>query len=128
MMVDIAKGPEGDQNFKAPLIVARKSRDGACILRERHSETLKRAAPPDQLQLVQCEEREAVIEAPSFEVEKATDHRCDANKKFERSVVWKDPSLITGWKPVANFDEVNAIKPRWKTARLQRKRKQTKRD
>ena len=128
MMVDKTKESKWDPAYEGPFTAVRKNRGGACILRDRLGETLKRAAPPDQLKMVKREQDEAVAQVPSFEIEKAANHRYDASKKLEHFVVWKNPSLIPGWEPVANFDDVNVTKQCWKTARSQIKRKQKKRD
>ena len=123
MMIDKTQESKWDPKYEGPFVVVRKNRGGAYVLKDRLRETLKRTVPVDQLKLISRHEDDAVIQVPSFEVKKVTNHRYNAKKKLEYYVEWKDPKLIPGWEPVENFDDVNIIKQYWKQVRPQRKRK-----
>ena len=97
MMLDKAKEFKWDPTRGGPFIVVRKNRGRACILRDGLGETLKRAAPPDQLKLARREHGEAVLQRPSFEIKKVADHRYGASKNLSASSFGRiQPSSVDG--------------------------------
>lgn len=117
MMVDKTRASKWDPICEGTFTVPRKNRGGAYMLRGKGGEVLKRSAPGDQLKMVKRSGDAAVIEAPSFKIKEITSHRHDDEKKLECYVAWKDASLLPGWEPVANFDDIDVIRQCWKKIR-----------
>ncbi len=60
---------------------------------------------------------ESVVEDPTYEFKKITDHRQDRNAKLSYFVVWKNTDIEPSWESVENFYDVNVIKKYWKSVR-----------
>lgn len=104
-------------------MLVRKNLGGAYLLRDNLGEILQRAAPADQLKLVQREGDNAAFEAASYLIRDIYKHRTAKDGKYEYFVNWKDPGIEPGWEPVEHFDDIDVIPKYWKMVRPTRSTK-----
>ena len=113
MLIDPLRKDKFEPKYIGPYTVARRSRNGAYVLKDATGDLLDRHVPPDQLKLISRTLRTKTKEKPVYEVESIMDHRGDPGR-YEYYVKWKNyDEHQNTWEPASNFLDDACVRRYW---------------